>query len=85
MVWRIASIIIVGLSAASVLFSVFFTYDTVYRTLNDADTVVLLHSVSTADILNLDQYDKAAAAIKLKETPLVLTSSTRDIFSYARP
>jgi len=79
---RVLSIVTVGLMAGSILVSGFFIYQNIYRTLSDANVVILLNSAASIDAVDVTEYDKAEQLLALKHTPLAIAANARDIFMY---
>ncbi|MEK7161051.1 MAG: hypothetical protein AAB724_03410 [Patescibacteria group bacterium] len=81
--WKITSIIIVGFMVASIIFSSYFIYLNIYRTLEDANTVVLLNTVASIDAINMPAYEKAESFLELKQSPVSVPKNIRNVFSYS--
>lgn len=77
------SIIVVGVMAACLLGSSYLMYQSVYRTLDDANIVVVLNANADFDIINKDLYDDTKNILARKNTVANLPANLRDIFTYA--
>ena len=80
--WRLFSIVVVGIMAGSVIVSSYFIYENIYRTLADANTVVILSSTVGIDAINITEYDNAERFLALKRTPFTISKDARNIFMY---
>lgn len=78
--WRLFSIVLIGLMAASVIASTYFIYTTVYRTLDDANTIVVLDSFAVLSTINETNYAKAQALIGEKAVVVTIPHDLRNIF-----
>lgn len=67
---------------ASVIISVYFIYQNIFRTLEDANIIVLLNSAVNIDVINLPAYDKANDYLRLKVNNAQVPLNIRNIFSY---
>ena len=80
--WVIASYLLLGLMAGSIVMSTIFVYNYTFRTLEDAHTIVLLNTDMVVNNINMITYNKAAAALGLKSVKIVIPPQLRNIFSY---
>lgn len=78
--WRLFSIVLIGLMLASVIASTYFIYTTVYRTLDDANTIVVLDSFATLSTINEANYAKAQVLIGQKAVVTTIPRDLRNIF-----
>ena len=80
--WRILSIIIVGLATATAIITAYFIYQNIFRTLENANAVVILSSNLNIDVIDTKAYNQTEELIKDKNTLFVWPTNTRNIFSY---
>ncbi len=80
--WRIASIVVIGAMAGSVLLSSYYIYQNIYRTLVDATTIVQLNASMGFENIDLEMFNKDKSLIALKKTPGTLTAHARNIFAF---
>lgn len=79
--WRLASLGLTGLMMASIFYSGYFIYTSIYQTLDDANSIVVLNSNVELATINQSVYNKAHDLVVSKTT--TSTSSfkiTRNIF-----
>lgn len=80
--WRITSIVVVGTMIAFLIGSSWFLYSYVFRTLEDANIILTLNPALEVDVLNIEIYNRAEDALTLKQTPVTVPNSIRNIFSF---
>lgn len=82
--WRMASFALFGVLLASIIGSSYFIYSKIYQTLNDANSIIILNSGLSINNVNMESYQQALKALKLKEKTSVIPKNIRDIFSYGQ-
>ena len=80
--WTVASYVLYGLMAGSLLFSAILVYNYTFRTLEDAHTIVLLNTDTVVNNVNMDMYKKAVNTINKKNVASGFSESIRNIFTY---
>lgn len=80
--WRILSIIVVGLATAAAIITAYFIYQNIFRTLENANAVVILSSNLNIDVIDTKAYNQTEELIKAKNTLFVWPKDVRNIFSY---
>ncbi|HLD61069.1 MAG TPA: hypothetical protein VJA27_02980 [Patescibacteria group bacterium] len=80
--WRLITFILVGVMIGSIIVSSYFIYQHIYRTIDDANTIIVLNSNQTIDTINMPTYNKALKAVELKTAVITISLPVRDIFSY---
>lgn len=80
--WRLSTFVMLGLMAASLLYSGFFVYNYTFRSLEDAHTIVLLNTDSIVNTINLENYEKAVKILELKTSSSTIPVNIRNIFVY---
>ncbi len=78
--WRLFSVALMGVMAGSILVSAFFIYDSVYQTLDDANSIVALNSSASLAVINQSVYAKATELVALKNTTSTISKNSRNIF-----
>lgn len=70
----------IGGMLASIIGSGYFTYVNIYRTLEDANTIVVLNSNEQLDTINMKAYDKTQELVRLKTGTTIIPKQLRHIF-----
>lgn len=83
--WRLITYIIFAGLLASIIGSSYFMYKYIYRTLDDAQIIVVLNSNDRVGIINMAALDKARALVQKKETAFTVPTDLRDIFNFFVP
>ena len=78
--WKILSITLIGGMLASVIVSGYFMYVNIYRTLDDANTIVVLNANEQLDTINRKAYDKAQELVRTKNESIIIPKQLRQIF-----
>lgn len=81
-VWKIISMILIGLMIGSVIVSSYFIYSHVYRTLSDANTIIILNSSTLIDDVNLTGFEKAKQNVENKMPTTTISKNLRSIFVF---
>jgi len=81
--WRIASIVLVGAMAASIILTGYFMYQNIYRSLDDANTIIVLNAMDGFDSIDLTTFNKAKTQVQLKRDIPPLTARIRNIFDFS--
>lgn len=80
--WRLVSLLLISILCGLVIGSSYFIYSYVYRTLDDAHTIIILNSSYSINSINLENYKKATRALLLKEAAQSVPKDLRNIFTY---
>lgn len=80
--WRLVSLVLFGFLLSGFVGSSYFIYLNIYRTLDDANNIVILNSSLAVNSVNMESYQQALHALKSKEGLSILPKNIRDIFSY---
>lgn len=80
--WHIITFVLFGVLAGSVIVSTYFIYSYVYRTLDDAHSIVVLNSNASVNTVNLPALEKAKQILALKKIPVIFPPGLRNIFIY---
>lgn len=80
--WRILSMLIVGVMAASALLTANFIYQNIYVTLTNANIIVVLSSNLSVDTIDLKNYNLAEERKKYKTENFSWGNKIRNIFNY---
>lgn len=78
--WKILSILVIGAMLSCVILSVYFIYTQIYRTLDDANTIVVLNSDLQMDTINMGAFEHAKSLVALKNSTSSFTKPVRNIF-----
>lgn len=78
--WKLLSIGLIGVMLGSIIFSMYFIYVNIYRTLDDVNTIVVLNSNTSLDKINQKSYDRAQDLVQLKRNLAALPKQYRNIF-----
>ncbi len=81
--WEVFTILLFGFLTASVILGAYFTYTYVYRTLDDAHSIIVLSSSASINQINETFFQNAAHLVALKNSSSTFAFPIRDIFSYA--
>jgi len=80
--WRILSMIIVGIMAASALLTANFIYQNIYVTLSNANIIIVLSSNLSVDTIDLKNYNLAEERTRYKTESFSWSDKIRNIFNY---
>ncbi|MBI5729375.1 MAG: hypothetical protein HY983_04030 [Candidatus Magasanikbacteria bacterium] len=80
--WWLASFAFFGILLSSAIASSYFIYLNIFRTLDDAHSIVILNSGLAINSVNMESYQQATRALELKEKTSTIPKNIRDIFSY---
>lgn len=80
--WRLASLALFGVLLSGVIGSFYFIYLNIYRTLDDAHSIIILNSNLSINKVNMESYEQAVRALKLKEKTSGIPKNIRNLFSY---
>lgn len=83
--WRLFGWAVVGGLAATLMASSWFVYDRVYRTLEDATTIILLSSTEDMETINFTAFEEARQLVarKMVLTPIPKTLHNPFVFAAA--
>lgn len=80
--WRIMSIVVFGAMVGSFIMSSYFIYQYIYRTLEDANSIVVLNSSLGLDTINKPLFLQAKKYLEFKAVHLTAPAKLRNIFVY---
>ena len=81
--WRVASIIVTGLLAASVFITFFFVYQNIMATTANSNIIIVLGPDSNIENLDLAGYQKTQTIISAKQQIFAFPNQTRYLFNFA--
>ncbi len=81
-IWKIFSIILIGIFIGSIIVSSFFIYTHVYRTLSDVNTITILNAATRIDDVNLTGFEKAKKNIEAKIPAITVSKDLRNVFVF---
>lgn len=81
--WRVGRLLLFGLLGGSLMVSSYFIYLQIYRTLADANSIVVLASSPELVSFDFESYQQTEAALETKEALRFLPPTLRNIFQYA--
>lgn len=80
--WQLITLALFGVLIASIILSAYFTYVYVYRTLDDAQSIVVLSSSASINEINETAFKKASQLLATKNASSTFSSPLRVVFNY---
>lgn len=81
-IWHVLNLLALGFMGGSIIFGFFFNYQYIYRTLDSANSIILLNPTSNIESVDLAGFQKIEEALAAKQNLPTIPPTLRNLFLY---
>lgn len=81
-IWNMMTILVITIFLLIISCSLYFAYNNIYLTLNNAQTIFLLESKLGSENIDIKNFEISQQKIKTKKEEIIIPENLRNLFEY---